>query len=143
MHAEISFETSRFRLFRFERRFDSTISPGNDVACWLKAHLQALNCEVEQVRPVGDLWGVDVRCEGGLYLIIIRVLAEEPGKAIRLKEDGEWAQWGLVLEKRESWIQRVMFWNRLQVRERLFRLIRELLEQQHDFSNIHIKGAGL
>ena len=146
MYIQMSFETSRFHLHKFERRINKNVSIGDDVATWLGEHLKVADCDCYGWRRSGDDgWKVDVRCEGQKYSIGIKAVPVNlrgTGSAVVTPEksrDDDRAEWNMVIAKRRSFIERLFFLNRLKCDDSLCRRIFKILKRQFDFENVHKK----
>lgn len=135
----MKFETSRFRLHQFERRFEDDILPGDDVASWLRAHLRAMQGQVFGLQRYGDWWTFDILWDGEVYRLGVQISEEKREERPRPVNGGAWARWRLILATRPSLFRKLFFRNKNGRLVGLCNALHQLLRQQHDFNNVVVK----
>lgn len=130
MYTQLCFETERFKPLTYERRYVKSLSPGKDVAIWLREHLRALGYTAGEPRLAGQVWVVEVGEGEDGYLIGI--------KAARgcLQRGAGCAEWRIVVEKKRTRLERMLLLNGLRNNDELCIQLRNLLKRQFDFLNV-------
>jgi hypothetical protein len=133
LYIQLTFETSRFHLHKYESRYDPTLQPGRDVAYWLVEHLHARGYKVSQPRLAGRVWVVDASDTKFSYMLGVRA------QQVENMENPDQGCWYLVVEKRRDLLEKLLFQNGVQPEEPLCAEIEHLLRRQIDFSGVRCR----
>jgi hypothetical protein len=127
----ILFKTRRFNLSKVGERFINPCCFGEDLAAWLRIKLSERNVEVRE--PYQEDWGWELPAtqEGDSYYLCMSGNSDESGTN---KDDGEW---GIIVEKRRSIVQRLTGAGKIGVTDKLMRTIEEILWAEPAIREVH------
>lgn len=130
MRVDILFETNRFNLSKVKSHFINDCCFGEDLAHWLSQKLKLKNINATDIFQEDWGWGFYVVIENQTYFIGIG------GVSDGADNDSNQGEWRVMIEKKRSFVEKILGKNKLTDNENIVTLIKNILNGENDFKNI-------
>ena len=127
----ILFKTNRFNLSKVGEHFINPCCFGEDLAAWLRIKLSERNVEVRESYQEDWGWELPATQESDSYYLCMS------GNSDELSTNKDEGEWGIIVEKRRSFGQRLRGTGKIAANDKIVRTIEEILCAEPTIREVH------